>query len=84
MDNLAACVIPACCAMDFAKEKADVRDITGRLAKDDSAPAAAFHRGQIVLADSDFGEPVFHTGKARPDVGLNHFPSLDKTQSTPR
>jgi hypothetical protein len=35
--KLVLCVILAACAFGFAKEKADVRDVTGCLAKGDSA-----------------------------------------------
>ena len=36
-NNLVLCVILAGCTFGFAKEKADVRDVTGCLAKGDSA-----------------------------------------------
>ena len=35
--KLLLCVIFACCTFGFAKEKADVRDVTGCLSKGDSA-----------------------------------------------
>ena len=35
--KLLLCVILACCTFGFAKEKADVRDVTGCLSKGDSA-----------------------------------------------
>jgi hypothetical protein len=35
--KLLLCVVLACCTFGFAKEKADVRDITGCLSKGDSA-----------------------------------------------